>query len=69
MGLSALPIPAGSCPETQVADQTSKLCTLILKAAQGLLISKEGFHGLLLPLPKSNLLFLLLLTLADVFSQ
>lgn len=41
-------------------------------SAQGLLISKEGFHGLLLPLPKPNLLFLLfffLLTLADVCSQ
>lgn len=31
-GMSALPIPAGRCPETQVADQTSKLCTLILKS-------------------------------------
>lgn len=30
-GMSALPIPAGRCPKTQVVDQTSKLCTLILK--------------------------------------
>lgn len=72
-GMSALPIPAGRCPETQVADQTCKLCTLILKSdkLRGCLSVRKASMAHSFLFRKQIFFFLLFspVTLADVCSQ